>query len=151
MQTKILPQDFFAREKGAVLIIFKLFFGECRHCISHHALINLLFFIYCYEYWILEYYYLKRQFPCNFLSENIDKLIWLEIKEFFTGLIKTVTFAKEHRELSFHIPVRYEIVQSNNQGVSRHSYHHGRFDLKFTKNCDLLMYFSVNCTMILLS
>lgn len=40
---KILPQDFFAREKGAILIIFKLFFGECRHCISHRALINLLF------------------------------------------------------------------------------------------------------------
>lgn len=39
MQTKILPQDFFAREKGAILIIFKLFFGECRHFISHCSFI----------------------------------------------------------------------------------------------------------------
>lgn len=32
---KILPQDFFACEKGTILIIFELFFGECRHFISH--------------------------------------------------------------------------------------------------------------------
>jgi len=40
VQTKILPQNFFAREKSAILIIFELFFGECRHFISHRSFIN---------------------------------------------------------------------------------------------------------------